>query len=719
MLGIFSARPDPLRLTARERTRLGAVPAPHGVSDGMEGGCVPCIVWEPAPIAPVSAHRLVAYRFNDSDGHRSRMLEAAERWVASSLLERGRARMRLEREAGETVLSYEDAGIFGALLPGARLVRTTTLGEGLPSWAAAGYRAALVTGEPTRGSSPWEALLARGVVAGPMRVTVDAWALPGGRGGWVRDAAARLSAEAARLDRFERTRTVGGEAVRMNDPAAAAARARVEEERRQLIEGGERAMLVVTIEAGGDDDLARAVSLVTASLSCATASGIAPAPVALAVDSVGSGLPIIREALGARPFGAIVPVASIAQAMLPPATPARGLTVVDEDPGTAAAMPLAASGFDGTGEVYLGRTATGAQVALPLASFCRHLVVTGATGMGKSYLTQMIARQLVVQGVGVTVIEPTSKTEYARLIGDLPGVRILGDAPGAEPVALNPFQVDSGVRPRVWVQDLADCLVSAYGLGEQPLPLHVRALIERLYRTHAIDLLAPAAAGGSWPSAVDFRHGIDGYLASETCAGPEVTANVRGALTLRADALASSPALSARRGILARDLLDGSCRVLQLGDLGGAEAAFAGMLLIARIRRAAYAAGAGGAARTGGRPRTVVIVEEAHALLRDARGELTPFARLFSSAMAELRAAQVGFEVVDERASLLPTDVLAHAVTQLHLANRQADDRDAVARALGLAVEQERAFARMGVGEAVMVSSGAPAPELVRIGGSS
>ena len=737
MFHLSSLRPDPLRLTAGERALIAAAtpdvaapvfpsvlspgcvsvsPAGDAVTEcsGASSSMMPsagCVGWTDAP--PVPACRLVSYRGDLGEPMRACVFDALERWLAAALVERGCARVRLDVRGGELGLIYEDPLVLEALIPGAEFTPVGPI-DLPPSFRVApdASMAALLAGEPGEDVPIWDVLLAPGMLRGPVRITMICQAMPGGRGAWIARVARGLSGELGRLEGMERTRSIGGESVHLAPPGVAEARAAVEELRQQVLSGGERCMFAVVVEAEQRLDFDRAVALIASTFAVSTSEGIALPPRVERVSWGCAGIPVVTSMGAPVPWGIPASLSRVVQAMMPPAQPCRGLTVIDEEPGPASRLPLSAAGFSRSGEIYLGRTATGADFALPLEALCRHVVVTGATGMGKSHLAKSMVRQLIAAGISVAVLEPTSKAEYAQSLCDIPGVRVTGELPGLRRLRINPFQVDAGVRPRVWIQDLVDCLVSAYGLSEQPLPLHVRALIERLYRQHDVDLDASASTGGSWPCARDFEREIDAYMMEQTCSGPEVTANVRGALKLRASSLAGAPVFSAPDGMVARTLM-GSCSwVMQLGEMGGADAAFAGMLLIARLRRATYDVNPGSLRA----PRLVVAVEEAHSLLRDGEGRLTPFARLFSSCMAELRGAGVGFMVIEQRPSLLPGDVLAHAVTQVHFSNRQADDLDAVSRALGLTEGQERAFRRMGVGEAVVVCPGARAPELVKIG---
>ena len=127
------------------------------------------------------------------------------------------------------------------------------------------------------------------------------------------------------------------------------------------------------------------------------------------------------------------------------------------------------------------------------------------------------------------------------------------------------------------------------------------------------------------------------------------------------------------------------------------------MLLLLRVMRASRSLGA--------RPlHTVFVVEEAHSLLIDQMsGQPTTFARLYESALAELRAVGIGFATVDQRPALLPAGVLSNSVTKLALASTHGDDRNAIAKALALSEPQEQRFGSLSTGEALLQTAGTPA----------
>ena len=371
---------------------------------------------------------------------------------------------------------------------------------------------------------------------------------------------------------------------------------------------------------------------------------------------------------------------------------------------------LAKGGREACGKVVVG-LAGARQEAVPVEAFTSHVVVTGQPGMGKTTCVCDMVSQLAGHGVSVVVLEP-AKVEYAELLTErgLP-VKVLGEGgPGIpDEIKINPYAVDSGVKPRVWLQDLTTMVQDAYGMREQPLPLHWESLTRRVYREAGVNLDAYAVGEDLFPTVRDALANVTSYVDEETCSGSEVTQNVKGALMHRARAMCQTPALLSRRGLMSSDLLDfGGTKVVQLSDLGSIDGSFVGMLLLARIIRKS---------RMLGRRRlhTVIVLEEAHSLLVDAlTGEPTMFSRLYESGLAELRASGIGFVTVDQRPSLLPGGVFANSVTKISFASTHGDDREAVKLAFGLDEEQSRRFGGLRAREALFQTGGNPCPAVLR-----
>ncbi|GAA1654559.1 HAD-IIB family hydrolase [Nonomuraea maheshkhaliensis] len=138
-----------------------------------------------------------------------------------------------------------------------------------------------------------------------------------------------------------------------------------------------------------------------------------------------------------------------------------GVAVANAVPGLARRADLVLEEFNGTGiaallkgpllsgglrlpvprrRLLLGTTPAGTPVHLPAAQ--TNLLISGGSGLGKSYLIGLLAEQLTVHGYSVLVIDPEG--DHAGL-GDLPDTLIAGDGHALpDPATL----LDLAVRPR-------------------------------------------------------------------------------------------------------------------------------------------------------------------------------------------------------------------------------------------------------------------------------
>lgn len=352
------------------------------------------------------------------------------------------------------------------------------------------------------------------------------------------------------------------------------------------------------------------------------------------------------------------------------------------------------------GEIVIGRA--GERVcSVPVQRFASHLSVTGQPGMGKTTFVVSIVKQFASHGVNVLILEP-AKVEYGEALGGNAEV-IGGTASGCGHLLENPFAVDPGICPNVWIQDISSVLQDAFGMREQPLPLHLEALMVRLYRDKGVDVSAPTRADTQWPTVRDFVETIMPYIRDETCAGSEVTQNIAGALIARGRSMCRMKPLLAKGGLMSNDLIGfaGGIKVIQLSDLGPEASKLVGMTLLARILRKSRLLGRRDL-------HTVIVIEEAHSLLvNPATGEPTLFANMYESALAELRSSGIGLITVDQRPSLLPAGVLANSVSKVAFANTHGNDRESISKALGFDGEGQAArFGTLDVGCALFHTSG-------------
>ncbi len=374
---------------------------------------------------------------------------------------------------------------------------------------------------------------------------------------------------------------------------------------------------------------------------------------------------------------------------------------------------------------------------VPFGELARHTFVHGSTGAGKSRTVRHLLTELTRRGVPWTVLEP-AKAEYAtgmaaRLAaaGDLPdeslrAVHVVrpGDA-GATPVSINPLEPEPGHLQQAHLDVAVDVMVAAFD-AESPFPEVLVQAADRCVREAGWEpgLSEPA---GPWArdGVVHAHPGVEELVAAchrvvdEKGYGREVASNVHGFVDMRLGALTTGTRRAAFSSGYPLDLRQVLRRnvVLELQDLGAdADRALFMGLFLARLAEAVRVRH-----RDDPRPgelRGVVVVEEAHRLLRDP-ARLSPAAAravgAFTDLLAEVRAYGVGLVVAEQVPTSLAPEVVKNTAVKISGRTPAADDREVVGRATGMDEEQSAHVVSLPPGRFAVHTSSCDAPVLVDV----
>ncbi|WP_055483115.1 ATP-binding protein [Sphaerimonospora mesophila] len=389
---------------------------------------------------------------------------------------------------------------------------------------------------------------------------------------------------------------------------------------------------------------------------------------------------------------------------------------------------------EGSGELIdLGAIVDGQDRAVgtfrvPLATLNRHAFVTGATGSGKSQTVRHLLEQLTEAGIPWLAIEP-AKSEYAAMAGRVehlaPVTVINPSAPDNVPISVNPLAPEPGYPVQAHI-DMVRALFMAAFDAEEPFPQIMSLALQRVYEANGWDVVTGGAVPGAavQPAVPTLeqlqQHALE--VIQEIGYGNEVQADVEGFISLR---LRSLRVGSAGRffegghpadigGLLQRNV------VLAIEDVANDEdKAFLMGTLIIRIVEHLRMRARQETRHEGGPPglRHVIVIEEAHRLLRDrgARRASTHAVELLAGMLAEIRAYGEGIIVAEQIPTKLVSDVVKNTALKVVHRLPAEDDRQLVGAAMNLSEDQSRQVVSLQPGHAAVFADGMDRPLRVHV----
>ena len=222
---------------------------------------------------------------------------------------------------------------------------------------------------------------------------------------------------------------------------------------------------------------------------------------------------------------------------LPRAVPAASL------PGqaTATGLPGTAPAV-GLGVILDAQDRPAGEFLVPLPTFNRHALVTGATGAGKSQTVRHLLTGLTRAGLPWLVIEPV-KSEYPGMAGRLAGLGPAGEVtvlnpadPGAIPLSVNPLAPERGYPVQAHIDMVRALFLAAFD-ADEPFPQIIAQALQRVYEANGWDVvtggtLAGAAAEPAVPSLAQLQRAALEVI-EDVGYGRELQADVRGFVDVR------------------------------------------------------------------------------------------------------------------------------------------------------------------------------------------
>ena len=391
----------------------------------------------------------------------------------------------------------------------------------------------------------------------------------------------------------------------------------------------------------------------------------------------------------------------------------NAVQIADSEIFSTAAPPQASGRMLAIGRILDDAGVPRQWLEIPVDDLCRHLLIAGMNGSGKSITTEHILLALWSEHrIPWLVIEPGMKTGYRRLLRSELGADLeiwsVGD-PHSPRLALNPLAAPPGIALAEHTTSLFAIIASAFELVA-PMPEVLATAIERTYERHGWNLagLVPNTPPPPFSALVEE---VD-RCSQELGYGPEVTGNIRAGLLLRLNRLLRGPLaqeLGSPEGIDVRAFVS-KPTLIELSALpDAASQAFVSGILALALRHHWRIAG------ECPRLRHVLVIEEAHRLLKLVQETAANSARIratedFAHLLAELRGFGAGMIVIDQTPSALIPSVIANTGTKILHRLDHPDDRELAGRAAGLPAESVDLLGSLAVGRAILRSDRRPRP---------
>lgn len=372
------------------------------------------------------------------------------------------------------------------------------------------------------------------------------------------------------------------------------------------------------------------------------------------------------------------------------------------------------------GEILDLHQPTGKLLRVPPIQLCRHALVAGLTGSGKSTTVRALLSSVADASVPFLVLDPVkpAASEYAALAARVPELCIfrVGVPPdaGEVPFQFNPFAFPDGYTLSTHIDYLKATFTAAFGLVP-PTPYLLESAIYRVYERRGWDLATGTYPGGvdrlAWPTMSDLLGVVD-EVVDEAGYGDEISHNLRAALRTRVGNLCIGPkglALDTRENVPDGVLYD-SPVVLELMGLGSQEEqAFVMGLVLTRLLQVRQVRGLPADEQL----RHVTVIEEAHRLLKaTAKGSQEDSnmahhaVETFATLIAEVRAYGQSVVVTEQIPSSLATNVVKQSSLKIIHRLTPKDDRDMVGDSMVLDDAQKRLLAVLERGRAIVHTEG-------------
>jgi len=385
--------------------------------------------------------------------------------------------------------------------------------------------------------------------------------------------------------------------------------------------------------------------------------------------------------------------------------------------------------------------------SIPIADLCKHALIVGSTGSGKTVTTMFLMRELLRLEIPFLVVEPV-KTEYYDALRAIEGQAVQryrfegtpAGVPANDFLVFDPLRLQNGVTVARHVSYMKSCFEAAFPMEPWQALFLENALLEYYLNdekaggcglnlalfTRGSEDTVRVADKAVYPSFATFKTFLLDYFLPKEFARPSSPApgdrveEFRQIFRRRFDNLAQGPlgkAFETADRYTRRDpkkyfapfgYLLGKPTVVELDGIpDGEQKALVMAFLLSFLYERRQAADLAIRERPlGGRSTPVrsvehvLVIEEAHRLLANPgagrRGEMagqdsrSKAVSLFVDMLAEIRAFRQGLVIVEQIPTKLVPEAVKNTNLKIMLRLTSADDRDYLGAAMSFNEEQKR-----------------------------
>ncbi len=349
----------------------------------------------------------------------------------------------------------------------------------------------------------------------------------------------------------------------------------------------------------------------------------------------------------------------------------------------------------------------GAEYRISFDSLTSHMLVTGATGGGKSNTNMNILLAAYRQGVPFCVIEP-AKRDYWKLISDVKNLKVYTPGDDALPLRFNPLEPEEGVFISSHIDDLMYAFSGAFEM-DTPTMLTIEGLLQYSYEKAGWNLGDIAyKQARRFPTLKDVLDNMDEYSRKEIRSGDEVRQNIEGAVIRRLKSLVTGTMgrITSMGGysVTGRELCNSNV-VIELDALSVDAKAFVSSLLLLKLSQ--YIRQQDSSHKL----KNIILLEEAHNVFSAESTAGTSqnkdiASKYFSNLLSEIREYGTGIIIADQGASKINSNAIANTKTKIMHASDNEVDVDREAFAFRLNDFQKGLIPLLRTGEALIAVSG-------------